>query len=149
MKNIILLTIITLGIVSCNVDKFTPVFIQHKYANQSGADIRLYGIGEQYTNGVFMFNEQIPDGQTLALDVMQVGKGNLRDYGLTICDSVSILFNENKVLTFTMNSSPFNPLIPSNYECIHVKQGDYYIYEFTFTREMYDAATPIVPPTEE
>ena len=129
-------------IVACSVDKSTHH--QTKYQNQSGVNIKLIG-RRPYSDE--NFEVQISNGKSWEskVELCPYDAGcDFSSLGLIGCDSVCIIFNEDRVLSYIYeDKSDSNPLDWRNYKKSYNKKTDVNTSLFTFTREMYDAATPI------
>ena len=152
MKRIFLICIIAL-IASCY--RTDTESCQLKYVNESGVDIRIKGLIAGDSDDIFAI--QIPNGKTYTLSPFNcfAGAELIEQAGLTFCDTVYIYYGEERMMMFTNDreseifSHPSNPISGINYEYICIKKNKLYEQVFTFTREMYDAATPIDQPAEE
>ena len=151
MKRLFLICIIAL-IASCSRTDMDSN--QIKYINNSGVEIRIKGLSMGNDD---IFTAQIPNGETYTLKPYNgfAGMSGIKDGGLMFCDTAYIYYGEERMMMFTndreseMFSHPSNPISGINYECICIKKNKLYEQVFTFTREMYDAATPIDQPAEE
>ena len=152
MKRIFLICIIAL-IASCY--RTDTESCQLKYVNESGVDIRIKGLIAGDSDDIFAI--QIPNGKTYTLSPFNcfAGAELIEQAGLAFCDTAYIYYGEERMMMFTNDreseifSHPSNPMSGINYEYICIKKNKLYEQVFTFTREMYDAATPIDQPAEE
>ena len=151
MKRIFLISIIAL-ITSCYYRTDTESN-QIKYVNESGVDIRIKGLVAGSSDDVLTV--QISDGESYSFKPYNefAGALDVKERGLWGCDTAYIYYGEERMMMYTNKIESLhqadNPISGLGYKIVCIKKNKLYAEVFTFTREMYDAATPINTPTEE
>ena len=149
-KRIFLISIIALTASCYRTDTETNLI---KYVNESGVDIRIKGLVEGDSDEVLTI--QIPDGKSYSFEPFNEFAGALevKQRGLLGCDTAYIYYGEERMMMYSNKTESLrqadNPISGLGYKSVCIKKNKLYAEEFTFTRAMYDAATPIDHPAEE
>ena len=148
MKKLLLALFTSVCLAACNDTGGEPLDI--KYVNQSGMDVYIKG-WSWHRDTLIRYESDlrcIKNGKTYVFHTCTDCYGE-RENGYLYSDTVLIRFSSERELIYGYNDAG-TPTKMENYEFIpksSFKSVDTYV--FTFTPEMYEAATPIVPPAEE
>ncbi len=136
----LVLALITIGLHSCMIDVIPRDFI--RYDNQSDKDIVIEAYFDSSKQPTYI---EILNGDSFTAKLKE--STSTGTYYLWYkCDSAFVYYNAERVQRFLptpiLPDKP-NPLSSLHYTSQYIESKNILYYVFTFTREMYDAATPI------
>ena len=140
MKKLLLLLLAVCGLMSCEnvVDYIAPEIIK-KYINESGVDIEIIAYGKDYSH-----TYKIANGKSITLSFSADRRSltHERNY-MYSADEVNVIYAGDRLgKNYDLLSYP---IITEEI----TKRGYVHAEPFTFTYEMFQAATPINTPAEE
>ncbi len=136
MKKLLLLLLAAFGVMGCTkiIDYVAPEIIK-KYINESGVDIEIIAYGKDYSH-----TYKIANGKSITLSFSADRRSltHERNY-MYRADEVNVIYAGDRLgKNYDLLSYP---IITEEIE----KRGYVHAEPFVFTREMYEAATPIYP----
>ena len=159
MKELLLIGLLLLS--ACNngeheIDK-APYNNVGTYINESGCALQLTSYSHDWRNDEvikYVYTYTIADGEKLILAdkgyyIDDKGKrvNNIAKDEIAGADSVRAVFDNQREIWWRSLDEDSSPQKQCYYGV--VSSNHQRVYSFTFTPEMYDAATPINAPTEE
>ena len=160
MKELLLIGLLLLS--ACNSGESDCGDPQHynnvgTYINESGCALQLTSYSHDWRNDEvikYVYTYTIADGEKLILAdkgyyIDDKGKrvNNIAKDEIAGADSVRAVFDNQREIWWRSLDEDGSPQKQCYYGV--VSSNHQRVYSFTFTPEMYDAATPINPPTEE
>lgn len=140
MDRIIILLLIIGGLFGCDdaentiIDRLAPEIIK-EYINNSGVDIEIITYNDDDRHSY-----KIANTDTITLSFCANRRNLKHDKNFMFrADSIKVIYNEERISRMSYPLLISYPTITDEIS----KRGYVHAEPFTFTREMYDAATPI------